>query len=429
MSDTSGSDAEAGTGGEGGTGRISLGKHTFRSFSNPVYRLFFFAMVGLMAPMNMQIVGRSLLIYRITGSAAVLGAVTLAFSTPMLLMSLFGGIIADRLPKKYVIVAGMLGAALVSLGVALALTLGYLNPERPGSVWILAVAGAIQGTVMALMMPSRMAILPEIVGREQLMNAVSLSALEMNALRLGAPALAGFIIEGFGFDVLYYTMAGFYLMGGILTAFLPRTSNVVARGGKALAQIREGLTYIRHNTTILLILLFTIFAVFLTMPYYVLMPVFTEDILMVGAGGLGILFSVSGGGAIIGSLILASLPNKRRGLMFLIGSLVLSLALIGFSLSRSWPLSLALTVVVGMGHTSRMALSNTLLQYYTAEEYRGRVMSVYTMEFGLMGFGALAAGLLTEVAGIQWAIGAFAATLVLVTLLAAVVFPRIRKLD
>jgi len=429
MSDTSGSDAEAGTGGEGGTGRISLGKHTFRSFSNPVYRLFFFAMVGLMAPMNMQIVGRSLLIYRITGSAAVLGAVTLAFSTPMLLMSLFGGIIADRLPKKYVIVAGMLGAALVSLGVALALTLGYLSPERPGSVWILAVAGAIQGTVMALMMPSRMAILPEIVGREQLMNAVSLSALEMNALRLGAPALAGFIIEGFGFDVLYYTMAGFYLMGGILTAFLPRTSNVVARGGKALAQIREGLTYIRHNTTILLILLFTIFAVFLTMPYYVLMPVFTEDILMVGAGGLGILFSVSGGGAIIGSLILASLPNKRRGLMFLIGSLVLSLALIGFSLSRSWPLSLALTVVVGMGHTSRMALSNTLLQYYTAEEYRGRVMSVYTMEFGLMGFGALAAGLLTEVAGIQWAIGAFAATLVLVTLLAAVVFPRIRKLD
>ncbi|MBE0431611.1 MAG: MFS transporter [Dehalococcoidia bacterium] len=429
MSDTSGSDAEAGTGGEGGTGRISLGKHTFRSFRNPVYRLFFFAMVGLMAPMNMQIVGRSLLIYRITGSAAVLGAVTLAFSTPMLLMSLFGGIIADRLPKKYVIVAGMLGAALVSLGVALALTLGYLSPERPGSVWILAVAGAIQGTVMALMMPSRMAILPEIVGREQLMNAVSLSALEMNALRLGAPALAGFIIEGFGFDVLYYTMAGFYLMGGILTAFLPRTSNVVARGGKALAQIREGLTYIRHNTTILLILLFTIFAVFLTMPYYVLMPVFTEDILMVGAGGLGILFSVSGGGAIIGSLILASLPNRRRGLMFLIGSLVLSLALIGFSLSRSWPLSLALTVVVGMGHTSRMALSNTLLQYYTAEEYRGRVMSVYTMEFGLMGFGALAAGLLTEVAGIQWAIGGFAATLVLVTLLAAVVFPRIRKLD
>jgi len=158
------------------------------------------------------------------------------------------------------------------------------------------------------------------------------------------------------------------------------------------------------------------------------MPVFTEDILGVGAGGLGILFSVSGAGAVIGSLILASLPNQRRGLLFLIGSLVLSLALIGFSFSSSWHLSLALTVVVGMGHTTRMALSNTLLQYYTEAEYRGRVMSVYTMELGLMGFGALAAGLLSEVVGIQWAIGGFAAALVVVTLLATAFLPRIRTL-
>jgi len=428
MRDMRDSDTETVPSAGEGTGRVRLGKQTFRSFKNPVYRLFFFAMVGLMAPMNMQIVGRSLLIYRITGSAAILGAVTLAFATPMLCMSLFGGIIADRLPKKHVIVAGMAGAALVSLTIALALTFDYLSPERPGSVWILAVAGAVQGTVMALMMPSRMAILPEIVGKDQLMNAVSLSALEMNALRLAAPALAGFLIEGFGFDVLYYTMAGFYLMGLILASRLPRTATVAAQGRSALAQIKEGLTYIRHNTTVLLLLIFTIFAVFLTMPYYVLMPVFTEDILGVGAGGLGILFSVSGAGAVIGSLILASLPNQRRGLLFLIGSLVLSLALIGFSFSSSWHLSLALTVVVGMGHTTRMALSNTLLQYYTEAEYRGRVMSVYTMELGLMGFGALAAGLLSEVVGIQWAIGGFAAALVVVTLLATAFLPRIRTL-
>jgi MFS family permease len=165
------------------------------------------------------------------------------------------------------------------------------------------------------------------------------------------------------------------------------------------------------------------------MPYYVLLPIFTEDILMVGAGGLGILMSVSGAGAIIGSIVLASLPNKKRGLMFLIGNLILSLSLIGFSFSGTWHLSLALIVIVGLGDTARMALGNTLLQYYTEEEYQGRVMSIYVMQFGLMGFGAFGAGLLTEVVGVQWAVGGLAAVLVPVTLLVIAFVPHLRRLD
>ncbi|RLC65714.1 MAG: hypothetical protein DRH97_07670 [Chloroflexi bacterium] len=413
----------------GGIGRIFGGRQTFRSFKNPVFRLYFVAMAGYMAPMNMQIIGRSLLVYRITGSAAILGLMSLAFAVPMVCLSLFGGVIADRMSKKNIIVAGTMGSALASLGIALALTLGYLSPESPGSWWILAVAAALQGIIVALMVPSRLAIIPEIVGKEELLNAVSLNSMEMNGLRMLAPALAGFLVESFGFGTLYYVMTGCYLMGAVMFSFMPGTGRAATPGPNALTHIKEGLNYIRHNTTILLILFFTVFAVVLTMPFYLLMPIFTEDILMVGAAGLGILMSVSGAGAIIGSLVLASLPNKKRGLMFLIGNLVMSLAVVGFSFSGLWHPSLALIAIVGLGDTARMTLGTTLLQYYTEEEYRGRVMSIFVMQFGLMGFGAFGAGLMTEVVGVQWAVGGLAAVLVPVTILVIAFVPHLRRLD
>jgi MFS family permease len=279
------------------------------------------------------------------------------------------------------------------------------------------------------MIPSRLAIIPEIVGREELLNAVSLNTMEMNGLRMLAPALAGFLVESFGFDTLYYVMTGCYLMASVIFSFLPRTGRAAIPGRNALTQMKEGLQYIRHNNTIRLILFFTIFAVVLTMPFYLLMPIFTEDILMVGARGLGILMSVSGAGAIVGSLVLASLPNKRRGLMFLTGNLVLSLAVVGFSFFGSWHPSLALIAIVGLGDTARMTLGNTLLQYYTDEEYHGRVMSIFVMQFGLMGFGAFGAGLLSEVVGVQWAVGGLAAVLIPVTLLVLAFVPLLRRLD
>lgn len=418
-----------GTGGGGGS-RISLGKQTFRSLKNPVYRLYFGGLIGQFAAMNMQMVTRGFLVYHLTNSGAILGGLTLAATIPMLFLSLFGGVIADRVQKKYVMIVGQVSSAVVALGVAITLTLGYMSPENPGSWWVLIVAGVLQGTITGLMMPSRQAFLPEIVGGEQLMNAISLNTMGMNSLRLLAPALAGFLIgDDFNFEVVYYVMTGLYLTSVIFIAFLPHTSTIAIRGSSALASIKEGLRYVRHETNILLILIFTLFAVMLSMPYLLLMPIFAVEVLNVGAQGMGVLVSVSGAGAIIGSLALASLPNKKRGLMLLGGSLLLGLALVGFSLSNSWYLSLALIVFVGLGQTVRMALSNTLVQYYVEDEYRGRVMSIYMMEFGLMGFGVFGAGLLAEITSVQWAVGGFAAVLVVMSILALVLVPRIRKLD
>ncbi len=410
-------------------GRISLGKQTFRSFKNPVFRIYYGAMLGQMASMNMQMFARTWLIYRLTGSPAIMGAMSFAHAIPMLSLSLFGGVIADRVQKKNVMLVGQACSVVVALGVALTLTMGYLSPERAGSWWILVVASVLQGTIMALMMPSRQAILAEIVGEEQLMNAVSLNVLGMNTLRLSAPVLTGLLIETLGYQAVYYVMTGMYLISVAFMTFLPPTSTMTIRGGGALADIKEGLNYIRHETNILLVLLFTLFAVILSMPYIMLMPVLCVEVLKVGEGQGGVLMMFSGIGAIIGSIALASLPNKKRGFMLLASSFVLGLALAGFSFSTFWYLSLGLMVFVGLAQAGRMALSNTLLQYYVEDEYRGRVMSFYMMEFGLMSLGTFTAGILAEALGAQWALGGFATVLVFISIVALVFVPKLRNLD
>lgn len=402
---------------------------TFSSFKNPVYRLYYGGMLGQMVGMNMQMMARSLLIYRLTNSALILGAMSLAFAIPMVSLSLFGGVIADRVQKKYVLLFGQAASAIVSVGVGLTLTLGYLSVENTGSWWILAVSSLLQGTIMALMMPSRQAILPEIVGEEQLMNAVSLSSMGMNVLRLFAPLIAGFLIDAIGFDSVYYTTAGAYILSIIFVSFLPLTSTITIRSSSAWVNIKEGLNYIRGETTLLFILGFMLLSTVLAMPFMQLMPIFTEDILKVSASMLGILMGISGVGAITISLVLASLPNKKRGFMLLVAGIVLGLALVGFSFSTSLYLSMGMIAIVGLGQNGQMALSNTLIQYYVNPEYRGRVMSILLMQFGLMAFSTFLAGALAEAVGVQWALGGFAIGLVFMSILALSFLRRVRKLD
>ena len=401
----------------------------FSSLKNPVFRLYYGAMLCHRAAMNMQIVARSLLIYRLSGSAVILGSVALAHALPMLCVSLFGGVIADRVHKKYVLLIGQASSAVVALGIALCLSLGFLSHENPGSWWILIFASLLQGTIMGLMVPSRQAIIPEIVDGEQIMNAVALNSLGMNFFRLMAPAAAGFLIDAFDFKAVYYTMTAMYLGAVFLIFFIPITGTIRLAGEGALANIREGFRYVIREITILWILIFILFIVLLSRPYMMMMPIIADDILKVGATGMGVLLSTSGIGAMVCSITLAGLLNKKRGLMLTISGLILGLSLTAFSFSRSWYLSLSLIAVVGMGHAARMTLGNTLLMYYTEDKYRGRVMSFYEMEHGLTSLGVFGTGLLAEAVGVQWALGGFAIVLVFLSLLALVFVPRIRRLD
>jgi MFS family permease len=408
----------------------STKSNPFASFSHPIYRKFYVSLLGQMTALNMQSMARYLLIYRLTGSAAILGAISFALAAPMLLFSLYGGVIADRFEKKTIIIIGNLVSMVVSLIIGLTLSLGYLSADRPGSWWILVVASVAQGLILALCQPARQSILPELVGNRLLMNATALNTMGMNIMRLFGPAIAGFLVDRIGFEAIYYLMTGLYLWAAIFMTFVP--APVSRTGGrtdrKAMAEIKEGLAYLRTDTVLLFVVIFAMVRMVFVLPYQNLLPIFTDDILNVGATGLGLLMSITGFGAIFGSLLVASLPNRGRGLILLSSAAFLGLILIFFSFSTVWILSAFLVALIGFGQAVGTSLNNALIQYYVDDRYRGRVMSLLQMQFGMMSFGTFAAGLLTEAIGIQWALGSFGLIVVLIAIFSYIYAPRIRKL-
>jgi MFS family permease len=402
---------------------------TLSSLQNPVYRLYFFGMLGQFASMNMQMVAGSMLIYRLTDSSGLLGTMSLANAIPMILLSLFGGAIADRVQKKRVLVMGLIASAAISLFVALALTTGHLSKAVPGSWWILMLSSFLQGVVMGVMLPARQAIIPEMVSSEHAMNAVALNMLGMNVLSLFAPGIAGFLIDGFDFKAVYFTMTALNIYAAVTIGLIRHSSRISNQTGNLIEDIKKGFSYILQDRTIFFILFFTLLAVVFSMPYQQLLPIYVDDILKVGATGLGVLMMVSGAGALVGSIAIASLPNKKRGLMLLASALLSGAALIFFAFSRFWGFSLGLIVFVGLGQTIRGTVSSALLQSYTQPEFMGRVMSVLMMQWGVMSLCTFGAGLLAEIIPVQQVVGGLAAALIILAVLSLVFVPRLRRLN
>jgi MFS family permease len=282
---------------------------------------------------------------------------------------------------------------------------------------------------MGMTMPSRQALIPQIVSSEQLMNAISLNTMGMNLLQIVAPAAAGFLVEAFNFEAVYYVMTVMYLAAVFFFFILPNTQKKVRVQMSALQGIVQGMKYVAHNANMLLILVLSTVIVFLAMPYNNMMAIFVDDVLHVGAGGMGVLMSVSGVGALVGSVIMATLPNRKRGILFIFSGLLLGLSLTGFAFSSSWPLSIALMAVIGLAQTGRMTLSSTLIQSYVDNEYMGRVMALYMMQFGFSSLSTFLAGILAEGVGVQWAVGSLAVILTIITTATVIFVPRIRKLD
>ncbi len=418
---------------EGGPGGIAgWSRKAFVSFKNPVYRLYYFSMVGHWSSMNMQMFARNLLVWYITGSGTVLGVLSLSNAIPMIIFTLPGGVLADRLQKKSVIQVCQVFSVLISLGTTLAIVFDYLSPAHPESWWVLALSGILQGTVMGIMTPSRAAIISEIVPPAHLMNAISLNNMGMNIFRIISPALAGVLVDVVGFWVVYAIMTFMIITSVVFIAMVPASSSPrkTSGVGNSLQDVTEGWKYIRGQKTIFAILLFTAVGMILGAPYSQLLPMFADpSILNISATSLGILMMVSGIGAIIGSLILASLTDRRRGLILISAVFMMALALTGFSFSVWLPVSLTFIFFIGMGSTVQMALGNSLIQYYVDAAYRGRVLSFFMLCFGLSSLGAFFAGILAEGIGVQWAVGSLAMLLIVGTLLVFAFVPRIRKLD
>jgi MFS family permease len=406
-----------------------LGKFkTFESFQSRGFSFYFLGMVGQWSALNMQVITNSLLAYRITGSGTILGVVALGNALPTLLLSLLGGVVADRIPKKVLVQVSQGTSVVVMMIIGLALLRGYMSPIHPESWWVLLATSIFSGIVFAFTMPARQAIIPDLVDRPHLMNAISLYTMGTNAFRLISPAVAGIIIDVFSFEFAYFVMAGLFFMGMVFTFFIPNISTATVKHN-LLDDINQGLQYVRGNYIVLFLLSFAFINVVLFMPFQNLLPIFTDDILKIGATGLGIFMSVYGGGALLLSILFASIHIPKRGLIHLIFTLIFSLALAAFAFSHSWILSLMLIFIIGIGQTGHVTTGMALTQSLTEPQYMGRVMSLFVMNLGLSGLGTFFAGVLSDRISPQWTIGAFASILSLIAIAALIFAPKIRKLN
>jgi MFS family permease len=402
---------------------------TFNSLKSSTFRNYYFGMMGQWISANMQIVTQSFLVYYLTGSAAILGTTALATALPQLALLLFGGALADRVQKKRLLQLSQLGECCSALIILVALLTGYLSKGNVGTWWILIMTSTFSGIFNGLAMPARQAMIAEIVNREQLMNAVSLNSMGQNLSTLIGPAIAGFLIGGVGYQAVYGTMVGLYLVAITLTNFLPVTRTISSSNRNTLADIKEGLRYIKGNRILLFIIVFNLICFTVAMPRTQLMPIFAVDILKVGASGQGILQSLSAVGALAASLFYASLRLKKRGIIMIYAGLSLGLALAVFAFSRSYLLSIVMMIFVGMGQTGHIVMGNILLQSLSDKEYVGRVMSVLLMCAATSNLGTFFVGIITQFSNVQIAVGSLGIFLVLVTVACLVFFPWVRNVD
>jgi len=344
----------------------------------------------------MQSVAQAWLVYRLSGSALLLGSVGFASQFPVFLVAPLGGIVADRYNRQKVVI-GTQVASMILAAILAALTLtGHVR------IWHIFVLAALLGIVNSFDIPGRQAFLVDMVGKEDLMNAIALNSSMFNGARIIGPAIAGILVARIGEGWCFFANSVSYIavIIGLLMMKIPEHA-YRASEASPIAHILEGFRFARDTKPIRAILLLLGLVSLVAMPYTVLMPVFADKILHGGARGLGILMGMTGVGALLGALTLASRTGVHglgRWVAFSCGAFGVSLIL--FSLSRNFVLSAALLLPVGFFVMLQMSSSNTLIQAMVPDELRGRVMSLYSMMFmGMAPFGALFGGAMADRVG------------------------------
>ncbi len=415
---------------------------TFTSLRSRNYRWYWLAAIASFTGLQMNVIARGWLVWELTESAFSIGMVAFAFGVPMLLFSLFGGAIADRAPKRTLLITTNTFVAFVTLVIAILVTMDVIQ------FWHLVAAGAAQGFFFVFDLPARQAMVPELVERRQLLNAISLNSSAMNLTRVVGPALAGGLLVVIGTAGVFYIVVGSYLaaVAAISMISLPKrvaepdptllraSPSGQSRWGtqaRAIwADLLEGVDYIRHSSLILLLLVMAFIPLTFGLPYIVLLPVFADEVLDVGKIGFGILVTMTGVGALIASLSIASLGDfRRKGMLLLISALAFGMTLVIFGLSHSYALSLAILVAVGAGGTGYMTVNNTLIVSTVPPRMMGRVMSIYILTFALMPMAAMPVGALGDAIGVGTAVALGGAIVVFFVLAMAILRPSLRRLE
>jgi MFS family permease len=417
------------------TGTAHSWRNTFSALGDRNFRWFWIGSIFSYFSGQMQQPAQQWLAYELTGSPFKLGLVMAMQTVPMVVLSFYSGAIIDRIQKKTIMISYQICNALICIMVAILITLGAIQ------YWHLLLASFLNGLNSALNLTARNAIIPELVPREKIYNAIALNNVGSNIAQIAGPALSGVLIAVIGTDGAYYVAVGFTLAAAGLFSFLTATSKIVINKGRSVTNnLKEGLQYLRiHNILIVLFSIECMVTIF-GFSYQNLLPIFATE-LSQASEGYGFMLSAVGAGSLLGSLFIASLGNfKKKGLILLTGCGALGLTLVLFSFSGaigktlgtdtgSLYLAIFILVLVGVATYAFLSTSNTLIQMNVNSEFRGRINGIYGMVIGLYPVSMLLAGTGAEYLGAPLTVMIWGSVLTLFMLVMLAANRRVRKLE
>ena len=397
------------------------------SFRYRNYRWVWFAGIGQAIGQGMQMFTLTWLALVLTdGSLARVGIMIFLQGVPILVLSVFGGVLADRLDRRTVLAAGQLGL-MATLVVMATLTIAEVV-----QLWHVYVAAVVVGTGRAFVSPARMALIRAVVERKDVMNAVALNHLVLNGALIFSAPLAGFIIERAGIGPALYLDASFYFMGAVVLLFVRGLGDLRAREPRATMgrDLVEGLQYVWSSPVLLSILVLGFAITFFGSSYGSLLPAFAREVLELEATKAGFLRTAMGLGAFTGTLVLISLGDYRHKNWLWLGlCLQFIVALFLFAITPWFQLSLLVLFLVGMGEMSFVSMGGILLQLLVPQALQGRVISLWTTVGALMFLGALPMGIVGDLFSLRAAFAGGAVICLLFFLWIGVAQSRVRRLS
>lgn len=388
--------ATAAAHGHGGGARF-VGLRTFAALRHRDFALLWSSMVCMSAGQWLQQVTISWIVFDMTRSASLLGLVNGLRMLPFLFTSLISGVLADRLDRRRLMLYTQGYLLVITLAMAVLLNTSHIQ------VWHLFAFTFISGLGWSFTMPVRQALLPALVPREDLMNAIALSSAAFNLSRVLGPAVGGFLLAALGGSGNFLVQAGAYaiVVAMVFAMRVPPLPQAAAnRKESVVKSLGEGLAYIRTSPVLLSLLVLSLVPMLLVMPFQSLLPIFAADVYGIGAGGFGLLIAFAGAGSLASTLVVAGAGDFRRKgrvqMVLLIGA---GVSLVAFGQVTWLPLAAVVLFVVGGFQMAAMTINQTLLQGATSDEMRGRVSSVYMLDAGLAPAGSFAAGAIASVLG------------------------------
>ncbi len=403
-----------------------LGLKTFSSLRHLDYRYLWTGTLMMGAGQWIQQVTLGWLLYDLTGSSVLLGALNGLRALPFLVTGPMAGVAADRMDRQKLMLRTQYVLILT------AFLMGGLVASGLLEVWHIFVFTLITGVAWSFSEPVRQSLIPSVVPKEDLVNAIALNSGGFNLMKVIGPALGGVLIALFGAAGNFFVQSAAYV-GVLVMIYLlhvPPTPEK-ARHSSALANLKEGFAYVWSTPAVLALMTLAYVPRIFAVPYQTLMPIFQKDVLGVGPEGLGMLMAAPGVGAVLAVLVLASAASRfrRQGLLLVSSIVVLGLFLILFSRAGSFPVALALLIVVGAFQMLFLASTNTMIMLIVPDELRGRVMSLYMLDRGLMPAGALFAGVTAHFIGAPSTVTTMGTIVIVLALFVAWRVPAIRALE